>query len=62
MVTDISVSEAVYLATQAVSYTFARENLYSLRGEIRMGEQFEEFYPDETALYELILQVFYEEE
>lgn len=61
MVTDISASEAVYLATQAVSYTFGQEDLYSLQGEIRMGEQFEEFYPDETALYELILQVFYEE-
>lgn len=61
MVTDISASEAVYLATQAVSYTFGQDNLYSLEGEIRMGEQFEEFYPDETALYELILQVFYEE-
>ena len=61
MVTDISASEAVYLATQAVSYTFGQDDLYSLQGEIRMGEQFEEFYPDETALYELILQVFYEE-
>ena len=46
MVTDISASEAVYLATQAVSYTFGQDNLYSLEGEIRMGEQFEEFYLD----------------
>ena len=61
MVTDISASEAVYLATQAVSYTFGQDDLYSLQGEIRMGEQFEEFYPDETALYELILRIFYEE-
>ena len=61
MVTNISASEAVYLATQAVSYTFGQEDLYSLEGEIRMGEQFEEFYPDETALYELILRIFYEE-
>lgn len=61
MVTDISASEAVYLATQAVSYTFGQDNLYSLEGEIRMGEQFEEFYLDETALYELILRIFYEE-
>ena len=30
MVTDISASEAVYLATQAVSYTFGQDNLYSL--------------------------------
>ena len=32
-----------------------------MQGEVKMGEVFEEFYADETALYELILQVFYEE-
>ena len=32
-----------------------------MKGEVQMGEIFEEFYPDETALYELILRVFYEE-
>ena len=26
-----------------------------------MGEVFEEFYQDDTALYEMILEVFYEE-
>ena len=35
--------------------------LYRIYFSLNMGEQFEEFYPDETALYELILQVFYEE-
>ena len=29
-------------------------------GETTEGELFEEFYIDETALYELILEVFYE--
>ena len=61
MVTDITAQEAVYLAGQAVNYSFSPENLYTMQGEVRMGETFEEFYPDETALYELILQVFYEE-
>jgi len=31
-----------------------------LEGETVMGEQFEEFYPNENALYEMILEVFYE--
>ena len=61
MVTDITAQEAVHIAGEAVSYSFRAENIYSLQGEVKMGELFEEFYPDETALYELILQVFYEE-
>lgn len=61
MVTDISIDEVSYLATQAAGYRFGGENIFSLEGETVTGGQFEEFYVDETALYELILQVFYEE-
>lgn len=61
MVTDISVDEVSYLATQALDYKFGSDAIYSMEGETVIGEKFEEFYPDETALYELILQVFYEE-
>ena len=61
MVTDISAEEAVYLATQALSYRFDAGDIHTLEGEVVMGEKFEEFYQDDTALYELILQVFYEE-
>ena len=28
--------------------------------ETVMGDEFEEFYPDEDALYEMILDIFYE--
>ena len=61
MVTDISAEEAVYLAAQALSYSFRPEDIHTLEGEVVMGEKYEEFYQDDTALYELILQVFYEE-
>lgn len=61
MVTDISLDEAVYLASELVDYHFDENSLYTLAGETVMGEQFEEFYPDEDALYEMILEVFYEE-
>lgn len=61
MVTDISAEEAVYLAGEAIDYTFSEEDIYSMQGEVKMGELFEEFYQDDTALYELILDVFYEE-
>ncbi len=60
MVTDVTADEAVYLAGEALSYSFGDEDLYSMTGEVRMGEEFEEFYPDETALYEMILAIFYE--
>lgn len=42
----------------AVSKVLAQE--HCVEGETVMGEEFEEFYPDEDALYELILDVFYE--
>lgn len=60
MVTDITVDEVSYLATQVMDYHFGSENMYSLVGATVMGETYEEFYVDEKALYELILQVFYE--
>ena len=31
-----------------------------MQGETVMGDEFEEFYPDEDALYEMILNIFYE--
>ncbi|MCI8692342.1 MAG: LytR family transcriptional regulator [Lachnospiraceae bacterium] len=61
MVTDISVDEVSYLATQVMGYSFDGEGMHSLAGVTVMGEKFEEFYVDEKSLYELILKVFYEE-
>lgn len=61
MVTDITSDEVVYLAGQALSYSFSEEDIYSLTGEVRMGEKYEEFYQDDTALYEMILKIFYKE-
>ena len=60
MVTDISADEAVYLASQALDYRIGPDSFYMLKGETVMGEQFEEYNIDEEALYELILQIFYE--
>lgn len=61
MVTDISLDEVLYLAPLLADYTFDGESFYLLRGENVMGEQFEEFYVDEQALYEMVLEIFYEE-
>lgn len=61
MVTDISVDEAVYLATQVLDYRFDVEEIYTMEGTTIMGEKFEEFYPDYEALKDLMIQVFYRE-
>lgn len=61
MVTDITVDEVSYLATQVADYHFSQENIQSLAGEVSIEHRFEEFFLDEKALYELILDTFYEE-
>lgn len=60
MVTNVTVDEVAYLASTVSGYRFDKEHLYSLQGETIQGEQFEEFYVDEEALYEMILEIFYE--
>lgn len=61
MVTNLSFDETAYLAPELSDYRFDENSFYVLEGETRMGEEFEEFYPDEKALYEMILDVFYRE-
>lgn len=61
MVTNITVDEVAYLAPILAEYRFDIDSFYMLEGETVMGDRFEEFYVDEDALYELILEVFYEE-
>lgn len=59
MVTDFSVNEISWLASELVSYTFDGNQIYTLEGETRMGEKHEEFYPDKTAMKDLLVQLFY---
>lgn len=60
MVTDVSLDEAVYLAPVLTEYRFSEDDFYLLPGETVMGEQYEEFYPDEDAMLGTILDIFYE--
>ncbi len=60
MVTDISLDEAAYLAPILAGYSYEEDDFYTLPGETVMGEAYEEFYPDEDAVFEMILDVFYE--
>jgi len=61
MVTDVTLDEVAYLAPLIGEYSFTTEDFYAIKGETVMGEIFEEFYVDEDALYNLIINIFYEE-
>lgn len=61
MVTNVTLDEVAYLAPVLVDYQFDENGFYMMEGETVMGDRFEEFYADEDALYEMILEVFYEE-
>lgn len=60
VVTDLTVDEMTYLVSIAKDYSFDENYLYTLKGETKQGDVFEEFYVDETDLFELILKIFYE--
>ena len=48
------------LASDALEYGFDASRMYTIPGKTVMGEQFEEYYVDEDALYQMILDIFYE--
>lgn len=58
--TDISVDKVSYLASLITGFSFDSENMYTIEGEVRQGEIYEEFIVDDKQLYELVLSVFYE--
>lgn len=60
IVTDISVNEMSYLASELLGYDVSGVRMYSVPGETIMGSKFEEFYVNEMQLKELLLDVFYE--
>lgn len=62
MVTDVSLSEIVYLAPKMTDMTLDEDSIMMLKGEAVQGSVYDEIYVDDDALYELILDVFYIEE
>ena len=59
LVTSLKVEEITYLAGSLSGYDFSMENIINIPGESILGEKHEEFYPDESALKEIIVEVFY---
>ncbi len=66
MVTDLSLSRMVYLARLAMTKDFSEQNILTVPGTIEkgtaaFGEEHAEYTVDEEALYQIILDVFYQE-
>lgn len=61
MVTNITPSELVYYASLLINKGF-HNSMTSIPGEVKHKEktEFTEFYPDQEALYQVILDTFYE--
>ena len=57
-VTDLSLDEMVYLASEVVTYDFGE--IYSLTGTLDTSRKYERFYLDEAALQDLIIKKFYQ--
>lgn len=49
------------LASQIGDYEFEAENMYTVPGETIMGTKFEEYHVDDTELYNMIIDIFYQE-
>ena len=58
IVTDMS---AVDIITELMGYTYDPSSMYTVPGETVMGDTYEEYHVDASALYDLIIQIFYQE-
>ena len=61
MVTSIGLDEAVYLASMLPQISFSADDIQTVQGTIKQGKKYEEYYADEDALQDLILDTFYRE-
>lgn len=61
LVTSLSVDEIAYMADTLLGYDFSMENIISIPGESKMGEKHEEFYIDDEALKQIVIDMFYEQ-
>lgn len=59
MITDLTSSKVAYLASRGVSFNIEDDFYRSIKGESVTGDVYEEFYVDEVAFYEMMLDVFY---
>lgn len=61
MVTNIGLDNAVYLASEIAGMEFDLDDILTIEGTTKQGAVYEEFYVDDEALLQLVLDTFYTE-
>ncbi len=61
MITDISLEQMLYLISEVSEIDLNTNDIYALEGESVAEGVYDEFYVDDSALYQLILELFYQE-
>lgn len=59
ILSDLNLAEVTYLAKATLAAPDVSFRYLDITGETKMGKEHSEFYPDETSLYEAILNAFY---
>ncbi|MGN0384004.1 MAG: LCP family protein [Eubacterium sp.] len=60
-VTNLGISQVSYLASSYLGTSDTTLDIKTIQGEVIQGEEYAEFNVDKTALYELILEIYYNE-
>ncbi len=58
-VTDISLDNATYIASTAISNNLSVNDFKTVPGKYEAGARYAEYHIDETALFEMILELYY---
>lgn len=58
VVTDLTIDEMTYIATESLDYSFGR--IYSPAGTVDTSRTFERYYLDDEAFEKMIIDIFYE--
>ena len=59
--TSLGLSQIVYLTSLAANVDFSQDNIITIPGELVMGETYAEFYADDDAVFQIIMDTFYQE-
>lgn len=59
MTTNLNISKVAYLTEMVSKINFTEDSFRTVPGEVVAGEQYAEYYVDDEALYDMIIQTFY---
>lgn len=57
--TNIGIPELVYMGTNSFNFDINKIETETIKGTTQMGPQFVEFWPDDTSVFETVIDVFY---